>query len=961
MILICGLALAQACSDDKGGKDAAAPDESAVADAGDVAAPDQLQTDVPEKDAPAEELPAPKPKCLEQVEAARTLDFPGLDGPVEVVFDKWGVPHIYAASEKDLFMAEGYIVARYRLVQMHAMRRIASGNWASTPIAGAGDLNNDVYMRLLGLRHVAEEIWEGIEGKDPEVQGLLENFSAGVNAYLAAAKSGAITPPLEFGFVGEIEPWTPVDSLTIGRLQSWDLSFEGRSDKVANAVRLQELTARWQGTPIAGLAADLHPLAPATKALAVPEAERQAGEGLPLSQAVLHAVSRFKPGYFASVFHALEGVPLYSGADMISNKGSNNWTVAGKLSESGHAMLANDTHLSLRNPPVFLEIHLNTTRAGGDLDLAGVCFPGIPGIILGRNAHAAWGGTVYYADATDVYVESVTPGDPGTVELDGKQVPIAIRTETFNYAKPAEGCESWFSDFIKGTQHKVEEKEGACLLTVSIKEVPHHGPVIPGSEGEDAQGKPIALTWRWTGFEPSQELKAVYGFFRMKTPEEFLAALEHFKVGAQNWVYADDAGRIAYSAFCRIPVRKNLAEQSVANPPFLPYPGTGCCEWTGDVPLADMPQAVDPERGYIFSANGDALGYTLDNDPIHDKSYQGYMFDIGFRAQRVQDLIEAKLAGGKKLSVAHLQEIQADHVSPMGELLAQHVVAAIDAAVEAKDGKTGADPTLVPFVDDQLLAAKEYLSKWDYRASSGMQDGATQQEKDNSVAASIFNAWLVFFSKALLADKMESPYPLQFEGRFLVNLFQYTNTLTTYDPALMDSLLWDNQETQEVESRNFIILKGLKDALDFLASPDQVGVKSQGGFGTADMTAWSWGKLHTVTLKSSLGGEANIPPESKLPEGFPRPGDNFAVDASDPGVSDTNFTFTSGPAIRNVYTMKAAAPEAQVVIPGGEDAAAFAPHYSDLMDLWVANQTHPLHPTPEALLPDAEACWVLRP
>ncbi|MBM4372361.1 MAG: penicillin acylase family protein, partial [Deltaproteobacteria bacterium] len=635
--------------------------------------------------------------------------------------------------------------------------------------------------------------------------------------------------------------------------------------------------------------------------------------------------------------------------------GSNNWTVAGALTASGGALVANDTHLSLRNPAVFMEVHLNTARAGGDLDAAGVCFPGIPGIILGRNAHAAWGATVYYADVTDVYMESYTAGDPATVAFDGGQVEVEIRPEVFEYGIPEEGCEAWINDFIAGTTHAVEEVEGRCRLTVDVEVVPHHGPVIPGSRTPDGDGGEMALSWRWTGMEPSRDIKAVYGLLRVQSPEEFLASLEDFGVGSQNWVYGDVDGHIAYTTFSRVPVRGHLATLPVEHPTFLPMPGEGCCEWTGDVPLDQMPHALDPEEGYILTANGDALGYTLDGDPYNDPSFQGFLFDAGFRAARLHGLMDDLVAAGEPLDVPAMQALQADHRSPLGERLTPHILQAV-AAAEA------GDETLSLLLDDALLEARDRLAAWSFLAAHGLGDDATAAEQDDAVATSIFNAWLVHLMGRVVGSRMETPYNDQFGGRFLVRLFEHPEQLMTWDGSIQDSLLWDDPATPQVlEWRNLTILLALKDALAFLSDPADADVLAGGGFGTGDQDQWRWGRLHAITLKSALGGEANIPPASQWPEGYPRHGDNFCVDAAHPGMNGTDFHFSSGAAIRNVYDMDPAGVQVHAVIPGGEDAAAFAPHYADLFSLWAENQTAPIHADPETLLEVAESCVFLAP
>ena len=972
ILIIATLALAlSACTGGDGGEtsgedttppmDTVAGDTTPDATPPDGAAPD-AEADVtePPPDTQGEDTAAPM-TCLGEVEAeAHTIfDLAGADGPIEIVVDEWGIPHVYATTEADMFRGEGFIVAKNRIISMHAMRRIASGTWGASPAAGPGDLSNDVYMRVVGLRRAAEMIWAETAANEPEVAAMLEAFAEGVNAYLAAANAGTLQPPLEWYAVGALEPWTPVDSLTIGRLQSWDLSFEGQDDKINIMARYEELTAKYAQTPLAGLFLDLHPLAPTTDALTMPASARErlsSDPGFHAERLLHEPFYRDLPtGYFGGVNAALHAVPMHHEAASPRDVGSNNWTVSGDLTATGGALVANDTHLSLRNPAVFMEVHLNTARAGGELDLAGVCFPGIPGIILGRNAHAAWGATVYYADVTDVYVETYTPGAPATVAFDGGQVEVEVLEEVLEYNVPDEGCESWIDDFIAGLDHTVVEVDGMCRLTVDIEMVPHHGPIIPASRMDDGEGGTKALTWKWTGMEASDDIKAVYGLMKMKSPEDFLTALESFGVGAQNWVYGDVDGRIAYSAYVRVPIREHLAMPPVDYPTFLPMPGDGCCEWIGDVPLDAMPHVVDPPEGFVISANGDAWGYLLDGDPFNDPTYQGFMFETGYREGRLQELMGEALDGGAPLDVATMQAMQADHLSPQGIRLTPHILAAV-AAAEADDGALGA------LLDDELLAARDRLNDWSFFAAHGVGDDATAQEQADAVATSIFNAWVVHLMDRLVESRMETAYNDQFGGRFLLNLFDHPDLLLTWDPDTQDSLLWDDPSTEAVlEDRNTTIILALRDALDFLSDPGNADVLAGGGFGTADQDKWLWGRLHGLTLPSSVSDAAAIPPPSEWPEGYPRPGDMFCVDAAHPGMSDTDFHFKSGAAIRNVFDMDPAGIEVHAVIPGGEDGNAFVPHNADLFYLWAENLTAPLHGDEADVLGAAESCVLLNP
>ena len=923
---------------------------------GDVVTGDAVPGDVT-PDVTEDKVEPPKEYCLDdQLEAQKSWQYEGLDGPVEIVMDKWGVPHVYASSEHDMFVAQGFIIARYRFIQMHAMRNISSGTYLPAAAGGPGDLSADVYMRSLNMRSTSEQIWEEIQANDPEIQAMLEAFAEGVNKYIAEVEAETVPKPLEFTLMAEVTPWTPVDSLVVARLQSWELSFDGRTNIVENAARFQELQERWGNTPIAGIVQDLHPLAQTTDTLVLQGDEERRAPRLDLAATLKRPQFRKVPaGYYQKVSKLLDSNPMTPDRNL--DPGSNNWTITGAHTESGNAMVANDAHLSLRNPSIFFEIHMNTTRAGGDIDVAGDCFPGIPAVILGRNAKAAWGATVYYADATDIYFEIVTPGDSPTVEFNGEQVPITIREEVIHYNVPSDlVCEDWLDDLIKGVDHTVETTDEGCKLTVQIWEVPHHGPMVPGSRVELEDDKLGMLTWRWTGFEPSLEMKVIHKLLRIASPDDFLAAFENFGVGAMNWVYGDVDGNIAYQAFCRVPIRTQIAaEGTLEDPPFLPVPGTGCCEWDGDVPLEMMPQSVNPPSGILYTSNGDALGHTLDGDPFNDETYQGYMFDIGFRVDRVRTLIEEHLDAGKKFTVEDYQRIQSDHQSPMGMALTNYILTAV------AEAEAGNDEMLAPFAEDsRILAARDRLNDWDFLASSGALPEATQAEQKSSIATSIFATWLVFLSEEILSDKMESEYHFQFHGRFLINLFEYPETLLTWDEDFQDSLLWDNTTTDEVETRNYIILKALQRTLDFLADPEKVGTANQGGFGTDNMDEWLWGKIHGIALKHAFGASFNIPSPKEFPDGYPRPSDTFCVDAANPGFDDTDYTFSSGAAIRNVFTLDPTGPSADTIIPGGQDMSFGKPHYNDQFMLWGTNQTHPIYGDLEDILPVAEGCFILK-
>ena len=300
--------------------------------------------------------------------------------------------------------------------------------------------------------------------------------------------------------------------------------------------------------------------------------------------------------------------------------GSNNWVVGGSLSASGYPLLANDTHLLLSNPPVFYLQHLKVTTAARTDSVMGVQFAGLPGVVLGMNEHLAWGSTVNQIDVTDVYREKVVPCTAGggpCVLWKGGQVPLQPRKEVIGV----------------GRFGKLSEQR-----EVTLYDVPHHGPIVPRLTA-DGRPEPLGtseLSIRYTGYEPVQLLRAVWGVNRARTLEEATAALDRdFLVGRQNWVFIDDRGHFGWTQATRVPRR---------SPGFAPWkilPGDGSAEWLSDLDRKYVPHATDPAQGFLVTANNDPIGVTANNDPFFGQPlidgaprYLGADYDTGTRGQR---------------------------------------------------------------------------------------------------------------------------------------------------------------------------------------------------------------------------------------------------------------------------------------------------------------------------------------
>lgn len=418
-----------------------------------------------------------------------TARLPGLAASVTVVRDETGIPHITAANQADVFRAQGYVMAQDRLWQMDLYRRTAAGRLSE--IAGPAALDRDQFIRTFGLHRAAEQEWAAL----PSVaQAAVREYTAGVNAYLASHHDAL---PLEFTILGyQPAPWTPVDTVAIGKLEAWDVAANLNHEVVLADLQAQLGAAR---------AASLLPAYPDGKPIIVqPSALAGDPRGTILPQR--------RSG-------------LFGDADSDSLIGSNNWVVDGTLSADGYPLLADDPHLRQQNPAIWYAMHLRALD--GSLDVAGVALPGAPGIIIGHNRDIAWGITDLTPDVLDVFVEHLDEADhPGQYEYMDQWLPLQVATETIN---------------VKG------QAPVACVVRST-----RHGPLF--NSAYPTLKQPVAL--QWTGAQPGGLLLAGLKLDQAANWDQFHAALTTWDAPGQNFVYADRAGNIGYQATGRWPIRQ---------------------------------------------------------------------------------------------------------------------------------------------------------------------------------------------------------------------------------------------------------------------------------------------------------------------------------------------------------------------------------------------------------------------
>ncbi|MCL4557390.1 MAG: penicillin acylase family protein [Deltaproteobacteria bacterium] len=954
----------------------------------------------------------------------QTIRVPGasLQSPVEIIRDTYGIPHIYGRTMTDVAFAQGYAEASDRLFEMDMFRHIADGTLTEYFGPGPGNsvLDEDIHSRIMGFSAIAQIVYDQTS---PELKSVLQSFCNGINFYLnqleleVQANPAANVLPAEYSSaimgitITDIKPFTPQEIIAFGKFQSYSLTMEDEGLKIhathyfdAAATKFTSASMDPGLAHFSGLSYDFARSEPAAKAPAVPLPN-------PFSYATSTTFSRLSytafnplslPGTQGNAVlrpmrtdqKAVQGAEAFY--DSLRNGpfgflyrnreagqiGSNNWTIMAKLTKDGYPILENDTHLPLYNPPIWYEVHVNTKDIGsGDIDVIGVVFPMAPGVIIGHNDYIAWGDTVFPSDVIDVYQDTVVPGSPDSVVYNGQDIPIQTVPMTFQYGGAL--------------------GRGLPVTTVTVDTyyvtIPGHGtmPVYPGSY---TPGSSTALeAFTWTGMIPSNEFQAFYGIDQAQDLAQFITAQSYFRVGAQNFIYADIYGHIYLTDQSAIPIRgaytlshttntlpSGLTFSDFTYPPYLMLPGADPnFYWTGSmVPTSALPFTEDPEQGYIATANQDPVGVTYNNEPLDNPYYLGGFFDPGFRAQQIDRDIEA---GEPNIDLAYVQNvIQSDHTDTYALRILPFLQKAYDDMAN----------TITVTSDPQIATAMNYLDQWTtstrpYDTPTGLSSSASALDISNSIATSIFEGFVQRLFYNIFYDKIQAiGQNRAISDNIIINtlltVLEHPEQTATYSASEGHSTLLDalvptaSGYTFSERTLDQVMIQSLAQGISDLSAPTNPNVAVTTSFGTSDMSQWEWGKLHTLTFFDLLNLAAgNIFPQFNLPNsgtGYPRPGSMFSVDPGTFGFEMgndstnfyTNFTYGDGPAIRFSVEMRPGDIVGYNVLPGGESGMGPDPnnpprHYGDQAALWVNNQVHEQWFYPKDIISHAESRTVFQP
>ena len=558
-----------------------------------------------------------------------SIALPGLQQQVAVDRDGWGVPHIRAASVEDAAEAQGYVMAQDRLWQLDLLRRVARGQLSE--ILGERTLEIDKDFRMLGLGRVAEREATTLE---PEPRKMLEAYARGVNEFIAEHRSNL---PLEFSLLGyKPQPWKPADTLAISGYMYRTLADTREREinraKVtaqAGADRAKDLFSN-ESSLDHFVVGDPNVPNDGSQRTATDPHEDDDDDDMQ-SDTVLkadlakqnHRASQDSaPDVASELAQSVVEFLVASRNEIRAGLGSNNWVVSGAHTATGKPLLANDTHLELTMPSIWYEVHV--TAPGWNVK--GFALPGSPMVIIGHNDRIAWGFTNNGADVLDLYMEAFNPAAPDEYRVKGAWVKAQVSDEVIH----------------------VKRRTDEHLQVV----VTRHGPVVR-REGDKA------YAMRWTATEPGGLANSYTWLGKARNWKEFREAVKHVWGPAQNAVYTDVEGNIGYIMAARVPIRKKGHGE-------VPVPGdTGDYEWTGYIPFDQLPQALNPESGFIATANARVVGPNY-------KPYLTDRWEEPYRTARIYDLLHDR----HDLRVEDMLKVQTDTYSYPHVFLAEQLLSA---------------------------------------------------------------------------------------------------------------------------------------------------------------------------------------------------------------------------------------------------------------------------------------------
>ena len=795
---------------------------------------------------------------------------------IEIIRDERGIPHIYGTNVDDILFAQGYVHAQDRFWQLEFWSHLSTGRLAS--LIGDPGIGADLLFRTFGFGRVAQEEYDNLS---PEFKQDLISYTNGINAYIESRPQNRLS--LEHFFlqflnpdyvVDQYEPYLP---LAWAKMMAYDLNGNF-GQEIQNARTYNTLSEE-----VLNL---LTPPYPVDHPYVVEEWEGRASFA---SFNKPNNIQQFSQSIFIK----------YVTKDLQTNQslGSNSWAISGEHTETGAPLLANDPHLSVQLPAIWYEngLHCYPKNTNCQLDVIGFSFAGSPYVVIGHNNDIAWGFTNMGPDVQDLFVEKINPSNPNQYEVDGEWRDMDRITEIIEVA----GSEPIVIE-VRSTHHGPIVSDRSYPVNLN----PEEDQVSFADEARIELPDNFSVSLSWPALIPGNTFVGIRDFNYAKNWEEFRDASRLFEVPAQNLLYADVDGNIAYQSPGKLPIR---AEGLVGD---LPIPGwLSENDWQGFVPFEELPYTINPSSGYIITAN----------QSVHPEQPWPNYYARGYRAEAIERVINQYIS--EKISVDDMEAMQINNFDYSAAYILPYVFNNV-------------------YVDSNILTA---MKEW------AISETKFEMNKDSSGAA----AWAVFyknfaeqtFEELVVTDNLGNEISLQ-PGNS-------DSTSEIFRALLKDPnhILWDDINTPQKENLTDILERAL-----LLADERIVEL-----FDTDDYDKWSWGELHTITYPTNLLGEAGIPILTNLVNIGPveSGGSSFAINSTDWGFGE-DFTIGSYPSMRMVVDLSNF-DNSRTILPSGQSGHVMSKYYDDQVENWIENKMYILNFSREQVELNQKEYMFLRP
>lgn len=744
-------------------------------------------------------------------EGRKTL--PGLQEPVDVYTDSYGVPHIFAENEQDLFFSAGYIAARDRLFQISMVAYAVRGELAFA--LGNDLISSDIYLRTWRIHDTGKKLTTVM---DKDTYRVIDDFCKGINFRIDEVIDDL---PIEFKIIGMVPPrWDPTVVAGYSRMMARELSSSWKPEIVYGAI------AEYFGKD---KLAEVYP-----------------GYNTDKPTIAQSGLSDVKPLLDQILAQEISVRDVLGHGSAVT--GSNSWAVSGSRTASGKPLLANDPHLKFTQPCRWYEMHLK----GGRFNVSGVCLAGIPVPIIGQNEHCAWGFTNAMVDDMDFFIETVNPKNPNQ----------------YRHGK------TWQD--MKLIEETIPLKEGKD--TTIVIRLTHHGPVISDIHPL-LKGNEKVVSMAWTGNWITHELDAFMGLATMQNWDDFTQTVKKFGVPGQNIVYADVYGNIGWRPAVYVPIRKEGSS-------LIPRPGQNPkYDWQGRIPFSEMPFILNPESGFIATANNKTI----------DDAFPYYISGLWADPSRAERIVE-RLERIDKAEMDDMKSIQLDYTSRFASEIVPYFLAA------RSGNETG-----------RLKTAYEIMGKWDF------------VESPESAGALLFHAVLRHLVLNVYGDEMVLLGDHYLEA-FTEMKYLHNRNLRELLANGTSSWIDDIRTKDKMEKIEEILRRSFANGVEEIA--EHVGV---------NITNWQWGRAHSLTHKHELG---KIPILNWILGLNVGP---YASGGSDKSPNAGGYSFnnpykqTAGVSMRRVVDFNNMN-ETQFILPTGQSGLPRSPHYRDQADLFHSGQ-----------------------